>query len=179
MTVRVLPTIPSFAPGPLSSASLNTLANAVAFSLNMPAFRMYQTVAQSIPNTTFTQAICDTLDYDSDNGRSGVSPYTYTIPSNLTGRWNFSAIGGFVSNGSGFRIAVFYKNGAVVNTTQVAAQPVSAAAATTDVAEASETFFCNAGDQIGLYLYQTSGGALNTDAGHVVFQGRLESLANP
>lgn len=180
---RVLPTIPSFAPGPLSSASLNTLANAVAFSLNMPCFRMYQSVTQSVPNATWTQLILDVLDYDSDNGRSLVSPYTYTIPSNMAGRWTFSFAPAFGGNATGMRDGALYVNGAVVTGGQeTTGAPASGNSA--DLPVRTITHACAAGDQIGLYAFQSSGGALNTDvasasAGASYLEGRLSSLGNP
>lgn len=180
MTARVLPTIPTFVPGPLSSASLNTLANAVAFVLNIPSFRMYQSVAQNLPNATWTQLALDTQDYDSDGGRSGISPYTYTIPSNLAGRWTFNYGGSAASNTTGVRDHALYKNGAPVPASQANTSfPVAAAAS---MSPRPQTIYCAAGDQIALYMYQNSGGTLATDvtANNVPYlEGRLVSLGNP
>lgn len=180
MAARTVPTLPTFSTGQILTASeMTQLTSYMAFWANPPMFRMYQSAAQSVPNTTFTQITCDVSDYDTDSGRGLATPWSYTIPVGMSGRWQFSGIVGFVANGTGFRIAVFYKNGAVVSTTQIAAQPVTAALATTDVSVATETLLCAAGDVIALYGYQTSGGALNTDAGHCAFEGRLVSLASP
>jgi hypothetical protein len=180
MAARTVPTMPDWTSHEqATSVLLEQITAYTRFWASPPMFRMYQTVAQSVPTATFTQITCDTLDYDTDSGRGAITPWSYTIPVGMTARWTFSGITGFVSNSSGFRIGIFYKNGTAVTTTQIAAQPVSAALATTDMAVATATLLCNAGDVIGLYGYQTSGGALNTDAGHCAFEGRLVSLANP
>lgn len=178
MAARTLPTMPSWSTGQeLTSSLMNEITAYAQFWSSPPMFRMYQANAQSIANTTFTQIMCDTAQWDTDSGRSAVSPYSYTVP--FAGRWELSGIAGFASNGTGARYALFYQNGSAVTTTQVDEESVSAAGSTSDIAMVTCTVACNVGDVLALYGYQNSGGALNSDAGHCAFEGRLVSLASP
>lgn len=177
---RVLPTIPTFVSGPLASAQLNTLANAVAFALDVPCFRMYQSVSQNVPNGADTQVLMDTPDYDSDNGRSGISPYNYTIPSNLGARWTFSAAVMYAGNATGTRVTSIRKNGAVLPDGGILS---GAGANVVHGYLATVTVPVAAGDIISVWTWQNSGGVLGTNvtaaSGLCYFEGRLASLANP
>lgn len=179
MTARTVPTMPNFLAGQkLTAALLNQVGTYGVFWANKPMFRMYQSVGQSIPNTTNTQVTMDTSLYDTDSGRAASSPYSYVIPVGMTGRWKFSWGVSWAANTTGSRVAILYRNGAAVlgDTDDVAADndiPADNGTATVPV---------NAGDVMGIYVYQNSGGALSTTANAQFasfFEGELDSLANP
>lgn len=178
MAARTLPTLPTFtANATLTSAQLNQLVNYVAYMANVPSFRMYQTVAQSIPNTTDTQITMDTPDYDSDSGRSLTSPWSYTVP--FAGRWNFTVNASFSANATGDRQAKLFKNGTVVTGGEAGDQ--AAATPGNSNGFVSVTILCAVGDVIGAYCWHSAGAALNTQIGAPcsTFEGRLVSFANP
>jgi len=180
MTARTVPTMPAFLAGQkLTAALLNQVGSYSTFWVNPPMFRIYQSVAQSIPNTTDTQITCDGLDYDTDSGHQGSTPYSYVIPSGMGGRWRFTWAVAMAINSTGSR-AGYIK----VNNLRIFAPETVGAAANNDVSQSfgTNTILVNAGDVISLWIWQNSGGALSTlaTANNVsVLEGELVSLANP
>ena len=172
--------MPSFLAGQkLTATLLNQIGTYTTFWANLPMFRMYQTATQSLANTSFVQVTMDTVDYDTDSGRAGTSPYSYTIPVGMTGRWAFKVTVAFAANATGSREAHIYRNGSQVRPVSEAEQNTGSNIVTASV---SATLTVNAGDVMSAIGYQSSGGALSTYADAVVasaFEGRLISLANP
>lgn len=183
MTARTVPTMPAFLAGQkLTATLLNQVGAYSTFWADPPMFRMYQSVVQSIPNGTNTQIRMDTGTgggaWDTDSGRSAVSPYGYTIPVGMSGRWRFTWAVEWAFNATGARVAVLYQNGSPVtgDTDDVAANNDFTAEIGTG------TVVVNAGDVMSVWGYQNSGGALNTAAAgqfSSFFEGEFRSLANP
>jgi hypothetical protein len=157
------------------------LAQQAAYSTfwaNTPMFSMRQAGVQSVANVTFTQINMDTLDYDTDSGRAAGTPWSYTIPAGMGGRWQFSWKVGWAINATGARLESLFQNGSAVN----ASQTGSAAAGSgriSDIPASAKTIVVAAGDVMSVWGFQESGGPLNTDAGQSFFEGRLISLATP
>lgn len=179
MAARTIPTLPTWTAGMrVTGANLAAMVSYQQFWANPPMFRMHQVVAQSVSNTTWTQITCDTSDFDSDSGRSSSSPYSYTIPAGLSGRWQFGWLVAWSANGNGARASNLYKNGA-----SASSWPSAAAVSSPGVSVGwSDSVSCSAGDVMAVYGWQSSGGALSTAAGtdnFSIFWGRLVSLASP
>jgi len=181
LAARTIPTLPTWTAGMrVTGANLAAMVAYQQFWANPPMFSMYQIVAQSVPNATDTQILMDTSEHDTESGRSGSSPYSYTIPSGQGGRWRFTACVKFGGNATGIRQTKIFKNGTVVNAAEAAGMAGPATDFTGHVV--SREFPCNAGDVISVYGYQNSGGALNTNVGgslNSYFEGQLVSLASP
>lgn len=184
MTARTVPTLPTFAANSvLTSGQMTQLTSYMAFWTSRPMFKMYQTVAQSVPTGAFTQILMDTSAWDTDSGRSIASPWSYVIPTGMNGRWRFSWKVGFAVNATGVRMSALYQNGTAATGAQDNEQSVSATSRTTDLPATSMTITGAGGDVISIWGFQDSGGALNTDVGSgpssSYFEGSFESLANP
>jgi hypothetical protein len=183
MAARTVPTMPSFLAGQkLTATLLNQVGSYVTFWTSPPMFRMIQTVSQSIPNTTTTQVTMDSVTggqgWDTDSGRSGSTPYSYTIPVGMGGRWQFSWGVAWPFNATGSRVAILERNGtpSVGSTDDVAANNDF-----TDEAMTA-TVLVNAGDVMSVWAYQNSGGALSLAVGTQFasfFEGRFVSLGSP
>jgi len=180
MAARTVPTMPDWSLNEeITSSLLQQITTYARFWANRPMFRMYQTVVQSIPNGADTQMTMDTLDYDTDSGRAGSSPWSYVIPVGMSGRWRFTVLYSAVGNATGARQPKLYKNGALATGGYTGAQASPATAS--HGGQLVLTLACAAGDVMGAYAWQNSGGALNTNLGAQcsVFEGVLESLATP
>jgi hypothetical protein len=184
MTARTVPTLPTFpADSMLTSGQMTQLATYMAFWTSRPMFKMYQTVAQPVATGTFTQITMDTSAWDTDNGRSIASPWSFVIPSGMNGRWRFSWKVGFAVSSTGVRMSALYQNGVAVTGGQDDEQSVSTASRTTDLTGGSITIACASLDTISVWGFQDTGGSLNTDVGSGAsssyFEGSFESVANP
>jgi hypothetical protein len=177
---RALPTLPSWLTlggTVVTPAQMQQLNTYMQFFSSPPMFRMFQATGQSISNNTTTQVTCDTLDYDTDFGRGSSSPWSFTIPTGLGGRWTFKWAVAYPINSTGSRAGFLYKNGSRVNggTDEIAAD--------NDFIETTGemTIACAAGDVMSLWTWQNSGGALTLATGGTQsqFEGRLVSLASP
>jgi hypothetical protein len=174
--------MPSFLAGQkLTATLLNQIGTYTAFWANPPMFRMYQSVAQPMPNGAFAQILMDAGSgvgaWDTDSGRSGTSPYSYIIPVGMTGRWRFNWKVGFSSNATGVRAAQLYKNGSSIGDEEFINAPASGAAS---YVLGTASVLVNAGDVLSAWGYQSSGAPLNTDTNSPsFFEGELQSLASP
>lgn len=123
---------------------------------------------QGISNATATAILCQTEEIDTSGFHStSVNTARMTIPAGLAGKYMFSVRGAFQSNATGSRVIYVYKNG------------VEAAAFALKTGQTG-TFFiaglthvCTAAvnDYFEMYMYQDSGGSLNTETGTgTVFQ---------
>lgn len=181
MTGRALPTLPTWLAGQRVPASqLQLLTTNALFWSSRPMFRMYQTVSQSVPNNTYTQLAMDTSAWDSDTGRAVLTPWAYTIPVGMTGRWKFTIKVAWVPNAVGSRLLDVARNGTIDTTAEVAA--TTTAASFNPGSVTTVTLLANAGDVMSAWALQDSGGALGTKAnvtGASMFEGSLESLASP
>lgn len=182
MAARTIPTLPTWTAGMrITGANLASMVSYQQFWANRPMFRMYQTVVQSVPNTTFTQITCDTSEDDTDSGRGGSTPWSYTIPTGMSGVWLFSYKTSWSSNATGTRAAALYINGTQATATNAFEQGLTGVSSF--VVGLPRRISVNAGDVIALYGRQTSGGALNTGVStapdYSYFEGCLESLGSP
>lgn len=179
MTARAVPVMPNFFAGQkLTGSLLNQVTASSNFWTNPPYFSMYQSISQSIPNNTLTTITMDTPEWDTDSGRAATTPFGYTIPAGMTGRWAFRWGASWNANITGSRKVELFKNGAVVR---------SAVFNTTNNADiyamtGSRTLAVNAGDVMTVVALQNCGGGLGTQVGTEYapfFEGELVSLANP
>lgn len=181
MTARTVPTMPDWLAGQkLTATLLNQVTAYSRFWADPPMFSTYQTVVQPVPNSAFTQITCDTPEFDTESGRAPGTPFLYTIPAGMTGRWDLAGSVSWAINATGGRLSLIYKNGVLIN--GAAAQSINAGAGNNTNLFIARSVACNAGDTIGLYGWQASGGPLNTNVGSLwpsFLQGRLVSLANP
>lgn len=178
MSARAVPTMPTWSAGQqMTSTLMNQITTYTQFWANPPMFRMRQTVVQLIPNATFTQVICDNPDYDSDSGRALGTPWSYTIPAGMSGRWRFGLKDSFATNASGIRLVQLYKNGIGISDVQDFMLPNGVFPTQVTM---TDTVPVAAGDVMSMWCYQSSGGGLNTDTTTPsVFSGQLVSLASP
>lgn len=183
MSARTVPTPPSWGfQEQLTSAKLNQIQTWMLFWSSPPMFRMYQTIAQSVADSTWVQITCDSVDDDTDSGRATSTPWSYTIPPGMGGQWDFRGKTSWASNSTGYRAAAIYVNGTEVPTENIFA-PGLAGGATSFALALPRSVKVNAGDVIALYGRQTSGAPLNTGVAsapdYSYLEGRLVSLANP
>lgn len=113
---------------------------------------------QSINNATYTAITFDSENFDTDGFHStATNTSRFTIPTGKGGKYLSTFTAGFVANTTGIRGAAWYKNGALAS---VAFQMSASSAADTFFAS-SQIFNLVAGDYLELFLYQSSGGALD------------------
>lgn len=139
---------------------LNANAARLDFLEDVPRAQLRQTVGQSIANGTFVPLTFTTEDYDSANGHStssNTSRYTATV----AGRYELSGCVTWAANATGQRAAQWFKNGTVINASQVG-YPASAATERQYPARTMTVFLNGTTDYVELAGYQDSGGALST-----------------
>jgi hypothetical protein len=136
----------------------NTIRDPLNFLLARPIFKGYQTVAQSIPNNTFTAVTLDSEAVDSAGGHS-----TVTNTSRYT-----AVYAGWYEKGGG---ATFASNAATrrlarpqVNSTAVVGSMsgIVGIANIVGFAYRADRIFLNVADILEDALFQDTGGALNT-----------------
>lgn len=179
MAARTVPTMPDWTAGQRVLASqLQSITTYSRFWTSRPMFSMYQGTPQTVGSGAFTQITMDTSDWDTDTGRSGTTPFSYTIPVGMGGRWTFSWKVGWAANAVNTRLESLYKNGSAVPMAQSNIQALTTAARTSDVAASTKTIVVAAGDVMSVWGFQDSGGNLATDS-QCYFEGSIHSLASP
>lgn len=127
-----------------------------------PRARIYQAVAQSIPNNTFTAISFDTEDFKVNMTHLTSGDMTY-LQCVVAGLYLFTGGCYFDSNGTGVRGLKFQKNGVDVPASGSTILAVSAG--WQPGPSARPTYIDLAvGDKVTLLAVQNSGGALNTFA---------------
>lgn len=126
-------------------------------STRVVAMQATQAGAQSIPNITETTIVWGTKTFDT-HGTYSTSTGLFTCP--VAGKYRVSAVLELAANSTGSRHMSVRKNG-VIYTILSRADSV---AAVLYWLSGSALVDCNAGDTIGVSLYQSSGGALNVNA---------------
>lgn len=147
-----------------TSALFNAVSAGGAFLTNPPDFVGTQSVAQSIPNTTWTALSLDTSQTDPYGGHSNVTNSSrYVCQAGVPG-W-YTACGIYTSSGNatGFRAARLQINGATVPGS--GAYVPNNGTVESVVMTATRDIFLNVGDYVEVAGYQSSGAALNTTAG--------------
>lgn len=161
---RSVPVMAQEVPGNFITAALYnaTVKGLGDFTLGVPVFSGYQATAQSVATGTWTAFTIDTELVDTDGGHSTVtntSRYTATVP----GLYLAIGTSGWASNTTGFRRVRLTLNGVAI----LGAGAASDAFATSGVlGHCTSTFVTLNGttDYVEVQGYQSSGGALNTNA---------------
>lgn len=153
----------------VTAAYLNTnVRDAGNFFLAVPLAVLRQTVAQSIPNSTFTAFLFDTEDIDRDNGHSTVTN-TSRYTAQTAGWYTVQGSVNFAVSTTGQRTIVLRPNGGAATTYKNKQQvPMTGTVGSGSLVTVS-TFFFNVGDYVEVLGWQNTGGALNsyiTDEGN-------------
>jgi hypothetical protein len=132
-------------------------------SATLVAVRAYNDGAQAIPNNASTAITFNTNAFDSNSVHStATNPSRFTVPVGLGGKWRISYKVCFAANATGVRISFLRKNG-VDDTHNIIGSavfmPPNGTLNTTNTTTITENLV--AGDYVELFIYQTSGGALN------------------
>ena len=123
--------------------------------------KAYPSAAISIANSTGTALLLNTEQYDTSAIHStATNTSRFTIPTGMGGYWRITAAILWVSGANGVRSVYFAKNG----TAQTYSNP-NGGDANGNANFLSETINCAAADYLEAYVLQTSGGALNVQAG--------------
>lgn len=122
-----------------------------------PTAKVVRTTGQSIPNNTNTAVIWNTETWDTDN-MVNLATYNTRVTIQTAGKYSFNFHGFFYPNSTGIRRAMIYKNG--VYTPSLAFDNHSAASSGSDTVSFSFSDSCSVGDYYEVYVYQTSGAAL-------------------
>mgnify|MGYP003152065754 CR=1 FL=1 len=126
---------------------------------NTPSFKYSLSAAQSIPNTTYTKIVYDTLIWDTD---SAVSSGTFTTPTGKGGKYYFQGsveIGG-IDDAEFVNIAI-YKD----STSQEVARWYSTSSDDDIRAKVSIVLDLAAGETVSIYVYHNEGGSRDTKGG--------------
>lgn len=159
----VVPTPPTVKDGVLTSSQLSQFRDAIRFLQDPPLAYLRQTVAQSLTSGAFVAVNFDAEDYDSDVDNvgghfTGLDPARYTA--RYAGWYQLGGGPGFSSNATGVRLSYWAVNTAVVNGSEVLVPTTSGFSH----CHASRVIpvYLNINDFVELYVFQNSGGALNT-----------------
>jgi hypothetical protein len=162
MTNLPVPTPSTAAAGNfLTSALWNAqVRDAINFLTNPPIFFGYQSVAQSLPATTYTAIGMDTETLDSYGGHS-TTTNTSRYVCQLAGTYEVCAVAAVQPNSGGFASAYVAKNGSEIIGSRIAYAAMSGhnSAAPTAVTQVQLAV----GDYVELYVY--SGVAVSTAVG--------------
>lgn len=164
MTLPV-PVQRTWSPGEIATgAELNSnMRDAINFLLNVPTLQCYNSVTQSVTNSTWTQLAMDTNVYDTYAGHSTVTNNArYTAQ--VAGIYLVIGRSAWATNATGVRGAAVTTNGSTPGaTTPSVIGPTSS----TSVPSVEVVAFIQmaAGDYVTAWGFQSSGGALNTLAG--------------
>lgn len=160
-------TVPSFrtwvAGEIVTAAEMNAnIRDAGNFMIGQPFAYIWQSVAQSLANSTYAALTFDSTVVDSDGGHSNVtnnSRYTAKTP----GWFQFTGGASFAVNATGSRGTQWSKTGVLTGLGAQALSFSGTAAVTTSV-PAKMIFLPMNGttDYVELLAFQSSGGALNT-----------------
>lgn len=136
----------------------------VAISSGASSFigaKAYPSAAISIANNTGTALLLNTEQFDTSAIHStATNTSRFTIPATMAGYWRITAAIWWASAANGFRSVYFAKNG----TAQTYSNP-NGGDSNGNASFLSETISCSVGDYLEAYVLQTSGGALNVQAG--------------
>jgi hypothetical protein len=143
-----------------TGANLNSLRDALLFTLNPPEAQLVQAVVQALANATLTAVTLDSTIVDSYGMHSNVTNNTRATAIVPGSCWVYGMVT-TAASAAGSRVAQLYKNGIAIPYTQN--WVINDGASPTSVSCASMVQL-NTGDYVELFAYQTSGGALNTVA---------------
>jgi len=161
--------VATFAQAPvLPAASIPQAALAAGVAGNGPAFSYYASGATSVANSTFTKILFAASEFDTASAVSS-SRFTPTV----AGYYQINACVTYGNNSSAEKVCAVFKNGA----TYKIGQDFTASIYGTTVS--CIVYLNGSTDYVEIYGYQTSGGAINTNAIQVqtYFQGFLARAA--
>jgi hypothetical protein len=133
---------------------------AVGGSASAVACFAYKQATQSIPNATYTSVNWDAEYFDTSAIHStSVNNDRFVVPAGKAGYYYLSAQIGWAGNATGIRQTTLYKNGS----TQYSTPRIDPAVNATYNVTVSGIVNCAVADYLSVSVYQTSGGALNTE----------------
>ncbi len=142
-----------------SDVTVNVPSQNCTLGIQGPAFRAYTNASQTIGNSTFTKVQLQVESFDTANCFDNATNYRFTP--NLSGYYQVNAMGSLVGSTVGSAGVFVYKNGAIY--TQGSAVPnntnLGACSSATDL-----IYMNGSTDYIEMYIWQNSGGSLNTQA---------------
>jgi hypothetical protein len=135
-----------------------TSAGAASFA----GVSVYKSGNQSITNATNTLLTFDSENFDTNTYHStSTNTSRITIPAGKAGYYNLQAVVAFAAGSVGLRQIAFFKNGVIFNYGVQSA----ATSASENISSASYLISLAESDYVEVYVYQTSGGALNVLGG--------------
>jgi len=127
-------------------------------STSFKGCQLWKSANQSISNATYTAITFDNENFDTDSFHSTSSNTSrITIPVGLDGKYLVTFTAGYNANSTGIRGSALHKNGALA----FVMFQVSASSAADTFFGSSQIMNLSAGDYVELFLYQSSGGALD------------------
>lgn len=162
----IVPALRTWTAGEIVTAAMlnSNVRDAIGFVLAPPAAALRSTVAQSVPNSSWTSIAFATEDVDNDGGHStttNTSRYTAQTPGWY--RVNGGSVG-FTGNSTGTRRTRLAVNGAPLSASQVLI--VASAAVAMSLPVVGAEFYLAVGDYVEVQAYQDvttpAGGALTT-----------------
>jgi hypothetical protein len=142
----------------------NGVRDGLIFAQNPPNFVGTQSVAQSLPNATWTAISLDTSQTDPYSGHSNVTNSSrYTCQSSAPGWYTVCGVVAHSPNVAGFRTARIQVNGSAIVGAETYG-PTNGGAEAIIITPVRDILLA-AGDYVEVAGYQSSGGALNTAVG--------------
>lgn len=163
--MSVVPPLPLFRDGVLTTSQLNQLSDVLRYLLIPPLAKLLQTSAQSLATGVSTAIQMNSEIYDGDvDGLGGHDNATDNTRFTATYRGWYELIGGSISfnnSGVGVRLGFWAVNGSAVHGGLT--ESASAGAGTiTSIPIPGNLVYLNAGDYAEMMGFQNSGGALLT-----------------
>lgn len=159
----VVPTPPTIYDAVTASSTFNQFRDAIRFLQDPPLAYLRQTVAQSLTSGAFVAVNFDAEDFDSDVDNVGghsTSVDTSRFTARYAGWYQLGGGPGFSANATGVRLSYWAVNTAVVNGSEVLVPTTSGFSH----CHGSRVIpvYLDINDFVELYVFQNSGGALNT-----------------
>jgi len=153
-----------------SSGSGNiTIGSGVTLNSNTPAFRLRLSANQSIPSSTYTKLALDLEVWDTDSAWS-TSDYRFTVPTGMTGKYQFSYKIFYDDLDDGeFGAVRFSKNGTELAETYN--QIFSPKSTGNMFLSGTESVSLIAGDYLELFVYHDESSAINIRESVSFFEG--------
>lgn len=167
----IIPSTRLFKAGEIETGSYlnSSITNLGNFLLGKPVFSAWQSVAQSLPNNTYTPITFTSEVVDRDNGHS-VTTNTSRYTAQTAGYYLFNASIQYAANVTGTRRAFWYFNGAAApNGGGFFSTASTLTAVTATVIAPPLLQYCAVGDYVEITGLQNSGAALSTVATGGVF----------
>ncbi len=133
--------------------------NSTLISQGAVGASLFQQAVLSVPNASFIYLENWTVGYDTHGFFNSASPDRMTIPEGLDGIYLISANSFWAANATGRRVmGVYQRNGGNIGVIEDRRQPAAVGTTNQPVVTFTTLF---AGDELGVKIYQQSGGALD------------------